>query len=146
MQIGFLQCHLLARSSSVLHNMLDVFPIPILSKLKSSAPVSPSGIHRVAHGTSRQDSLVESLVRTDTAMFMRPFTFHIGALLCTGSLLKALACYAWSNGGGTPVTVTPGWSINMKVRFSERSGLFSVLCTAPKIFHIGKLKGTMRVG
>mmetsp|Transcript_48785 Transcript_48785/g.114571 ORF Transcript_48785/g.114571 Transcript_48785/m.114571 type:complete len:1327 (-) Transcript_48785:150-4130(-) len=66
------------RSSSVLHNMLDVFPIPILSKLK-----------------------------TDTAQFMRPFTFHIG---------------------GTPITVTPGWSINMK------------------IFHIGQLKGTMRVG
>ncbi|CAE7237141.1 unnamed protein product [Symbiodinium pilosum] len=65
-------------SSSVLHNMLDVFPIPILSKLK-----------------------------TDTEMFMRPFTFHIGS---------------------TPITVTPGWSINMK------------------IFHIGKLKGTMRVG
>jgi len=66
------------RSNSVLRNVLDVFPIPMLSKLKA-----------------------------DTAMFMRPFTFHIG---------------------GTPVTVTPGWSINMK------------------IFHIGQMKGTMRVG
>eukprot|EP00435_Cladocopium_sp_Y103_P034958 s1712_g9.t1 len=40
-------------------------------------------------------------------MFMRPFTFHIG---------------------GTPITVTPGMSVNMK------------------IFHIGQMKGTIRVG
>ncbi|CAJ1456770.1 unnamed protein product, partial [Effrenium voratum] len=66
------------KSSSILNNVLDTFPIPVLSKLKA-----------------------------DTEMFMRPFTFHLG---------------------GTPVTITPGMSMNMK------------------IFHIGQLKGTMRVG
>eukprot|EP00931_Biecheleriopsis_adriatica_P074692 TRINITY_DN4869_c0_g1_i1.p1 TRINITY_DN4869_c0_g1~~TRINITY_DN4869_c0_g1_i1.p1 ORF type:complete len:1392 (+),score=293.48 TRINITY_DN4869_c0_g1_i1:62-4177(+) len=65
-------------SSSVLDNVLDTFPIPILSKIKA-----------------------------DTEQFMRPMVFHVGA---------------------TPVSVEPGWSMNMK------------------IFHIGRMKGTMRVG
>lgn len=46
-------------------------------------------------------------LKADTEMFMRPFTFHLG---------------------GTPITVTPGMSVNMK------------------IFHIGQMKGTIRVG
>ncbi|CAK9019755.1 unnamed protein product [Durusdinium trenchii] len=48
-----------------------------------------------------------SKLKADTEMFMRPLKFHIG---------------------GTPITVTPGMSVNMK------------------IFHIGQMKGTMRVG
>ncbi|CAE8675201.1 unnamed protein product, partial [Polarella glacialis] len=50
---------------------------------------------------------VLSKMKADSETFMRPMTFHIG---------------------GTPVSVTPGYSVNMK------------------IFHIGRMKGTMRVG
>lgn len=48
-----------------------------------------------------------SKLKDDAQVFMRPLTFHLG---------------------GTPMTITPGMSVNMK------------------IFHIGQMKGTSRVG
>ena len=114
----------------MLHNMLDVFPIPILSKLKSR----PQRCHNMTPKSNQ--SFAEDrygAVYAPLHLSHRPFQIALHGVMV---LLHV--------GGGTPITVTPGWSINMKANLGQL-GLRRILPDV-QIFHIGQLKGTMRVG
>jgi len=73
-----------------MRNVLDTVPIPFFSKLKSQPQRSHGKDGKIMCSTTRLNSfelsfepltLQRNLARADTEMFMRPFTFHLGAAL-----------------------------------------------------------------
>ena len=79
---------------------------------------------------------------------MRPFTFHLGAFLlsfgCSSVSCNPCKSGSWGShaamclsrvqlGGGTPITITPGMSVNMKAPL-ERSGRLSLIYSVSLVY------------